>query len=105
MKPAGDLSFQQIYNLLLAGKKLILYFLDGTNAETFRTRMAHHKAKQEKTLEGLGVAVEDERTVLSFKTKKEENGEAVVAHVQFTQPSQMRKYPVLIVEDSDLAQV
>lgn len=97
-----ELSFQQIYNQLLAGTKLVLYFQDASAAETFRTRMHHHKAKQEKTLEGLGFANEEERTVLQFRTKQEPNGEAVVAYVQFALPSPLKKYPVVIIEQKDL---
>jgi hypothetical protein len=98
------MSFQQIYNLLLAGKKLVLKFDEAQLAENFRTRMAHHKAKQEKTLEGLGVAVEDERTQFSFKVQKpEEQSAEVVAFLQFASPSPLRRYPVVILEESDLA--
>lgn len=97
-----DLSFQQIYNQLLAGKKLALHFLNEVAAETFRIRLHHHKTKQEKTFEQLGLVVEDERTVLSFKLKKKEDGEEVTAFVQFALPSPLKKYPVLIIEEEDL---
>lgn len=101
----SDLSFQQIYNTLLAGKRLVLYFVDATSAETFRTRMAHHKAKQQKTLEDLGMWVSEERTILHFKLEKnkEEGAVDVTAFVEFALPSPLKKYPVFIVEEGDLA--
>jgi hypothetical protein len=100
----GELSFQQIYNQLFSGSKLVLYFPDAPSAETFRTRLHHHKAKQEKTLEGLGLRTEEDRTVLSFKTKKDdkEGSEAVVAYIAFALPSPLKKYPVVILEEKDL---
>lgn len=79
-----------------------MYFLNDTSAETFRTRMAHHKTGQQKMLESLGIAVEDERTVLKFSTKKGESGEDVVAYVQFALPSPLKKYPVMILDEGDL---
>lgn len=97
-----DLSFQQIYNQLLAGSKLVLHFPDATSAETFRTRLHHLKTKQEKTFVGLGLAVEDERTVLKFRTEEGKEGEGVVAYIQFAAPSPLKKYPVLILEEKDL---
>jgi hypothetical protein len=66
----GELSFQQIYNQLFAGSKLVLYFPDAPSAETFRTRLHHHKAKQEKTLEGLGLRTEEDRTVLILQNRR-----------------------------------
>lgn len=102
MQQPTELSFQQIYNQLLAGANLVLYFESETNAETFRTRMHHHKAQQDKFLEGLGLANSEERTVLRFRTKKEKDGGAVVAHVQFALPSPLKKYPVIILEEKDL---
>ncbi len=98
----NDLSFQQIYNLLLAGSQVVLHFNNATEAESFRTRMHHHKAAQQKMLEGLGLMNADERTSLSFKTKKEDNGEAVVALVKFVSQAPLKKYPVLILEQKDI---
>jgi hypothetical protein len=101
-----DLSFQQIYNQLLTGSKLVLYFPDKSQAETFRTRMHHHKSKQDSLLEKLGLASAEERTVLNFKVKIEENPETteapVIAYIQFARPSPLKKYPVMIIEEKDL---
>jgi hypothetical protein len=98
----GSLSFQQIYNELFAGKKLVLYFIDTDSAENFRTRMHHHKTKQEKTLEGLGLSNEEERTVLRFTVKKNETGNEAVAYVQFAPASPLKRYPVVILDETDL---
>lgn len=99
-----ELAFQQIYNQLLAGTRLVLHFDNETSAETFRTRMHHHKSKQDQTLEGLGLQEAESRTVLKFKVKKQkqEDGGAVVAYVQFALPSPLKKYPVIILEEKDL---
>lgn len=99
----ADLSFQQIYNTLLAGNKLALHFLHAVAAETFRTRLHHHKSAQEKTFLSLGLAVEDERTVLSYKVVSKEGSEEVVVYVAFTTPSPLKKYPVMILEEKDMS--
>lgn len=100
----GDLTFQQIYNNLLAGNKLVLHFPDATSAETFRTRMHHHKAQQEENLKKLGLWNDEEKTVLSFRTKADdkEGSKEVVAYVAFQLPSPLKKYKVLILEEEDL---
>lgn len=100
----GDLSFQQIYNQLLAGQKLVMHFNSATDSEVFRIRMHHHKAKQERVLLGLGMTNEDERTVLSFRLQKSKDpgSEEVVAYVAFLPPSPLKKYKVLILEEQDL---
>ena len=98
----ADLTFQQIYNQLLAGKKLVLHFDNATSAESFRTRLHQHKSKQEKTFIGLGLASEDEKTVLKFRTQGKEDAEEVVAFVQFALPSPLKKYPVVIIEEADV---
>jgi len=98
----ADLSFQQIYNQLLAGNKLVLHFPDATSAETFRTRLHHHKSKQEKTFLGLGLAVEDEKTILSYKVVTDPTAEAVAVYVSFVAPSPLKKYPVVILEEKDI---
>lgn len=97
-----DLTFQGIYNQLLAGARLALHFMTKGEAETFRTRLHHHKSKQEKTFVSLGLAVEEERTVLQFRLQKKEDAEEVVAFIQFASPSPLKKYPVLIIEEEDL---
>jgi hypothetical protein len=100
----SDLSFQQIYNQLLAGQRLVMHFANVTDSETFRIRMHHHKSKQERVLLGLGMTNEDERTVLSFRTQKAPNGgEEIIAYVGFIAPSPLKKYKVLILEPQDLA--
>lgn len=102
-----EFSFQQIYNQLLAGEQLVLYFLDKEVAENFRTRLHHHKTKQEKVMEGLGFSNEEERTQISFKfknnvsTSSEEQG--IVAYISFIRKLPLKKYPVLILEQADLA--
>lgn len=98
----ADLSFQQIYNNLLAGAKLALHFPNAGAAETFRTRLHHHKAAQEKTFIGLGLANADEKTVLHFKIQKSAEGEEVVAYAAFVLPSPLKKYPVVIIEEQDV---
>jgi hypothetical protein len=102
-----QLSFQEIYNSLLAGKKLVLHFQNATVAETFRTRLAHQKSKQDQTLENLGMAIKEDRAVLSFKPQGDKDGatEEIVAYVQFTVPPELKKYPVIILEEADLAKV
>jgi len=67
--------------------------------------MAHHKTKQQETLENLGMAVEDERTVFNFKVQKNEdvNELDVVVYVQFATPSALKKYPVVILEEGDFS--
>lgn len=97
-----DLTFQGIYNSLLAGNKLVLHFPNADAAESFRTRLHHHKSRQEKTFIGLGLAVEDERTVLKYKVQKKDESEEVVAFVQFAQQSPLKKYPVVIIEEQDI---
>lgn len=99
-----DLSFQQIYNQLLAGKKLVLHFITAVAAETFRTRMAHHKTKQEQALEGLGLLVDgEEKTVFKFTIQKNEDATQadVVVYAQFALPSPLKKYAVMILEEGD----
>lgn len=98
----SDLSFQEIHNTLLAGQKLALQFENATEAESFRTRMHHHKAKQEETLEGLGFASEEDRTTFSFRIKKSKTDETIVAYAAFVAVKVTKKYPVLILEEKDL---
>lgn len=103
----SDLTFQQIYNTLYAGKKLAQQFANKAAAESFRVRLHHHKSKQDKLLEGLGMQVEEDRTVVSFKlqTSPEEQGsEEVIAFIQFAQPSPLKKYKVMIINDAELEQ-
>lgn len=97
----ADLSFQEIYNLLLAGHKVVLQFPDSSVAENFRTRMHHHKTKQTQALVNLGMVVEDEGTVFQFKTQKDKDSEAIVAHCSFVAKSPLKTYPVLILEEKD----
>lgn len=101
----GELSFQQIYNQLLAGQQLVLYFADTDIAENFRTRMHHHKRKQEEVMEGLGFSNEEERTQITFKVKANHGTEGldgVVAYISFVRKSPLKRYPVLILEEKDL---
>jgi hypothetical protein len=102
----AEFSFQQIYNQLLAGQQLVLYFPDEDVAENFRTRLHHHKSKQEKVMEGLGFSSEEDRTQVRFKLKKNTNDAAekdgTVAYISFIRKSPLRKYPVIILEPDDL---
>lgn len=101
----GELSFQEIYNQLLSGQKLMLYFPSPQDAETFRVRMHHYKKKQESVLEGLGIKNEDDRTVLSFKYSRDprtSESPEVIAMAAFSMPSPLRKYPVIILGPDDI---
>jgi len=99
----AELPFSEIFNNLLAGKKLVLHFPDAKAAETFRVRLHHHKAAQAKTFVKLGLAFEDETTSLQFKVKPGEKAEdGVVAFVAFVAPSPLKKYAVAIIEEQDL---
>ena len=102
----AEFSFQQIYNQLLAGQQLVLYFPDPDVAENFRTRLHHHKSKQEKVMEGLGFSSEEDRTQVRFKVQENVNEAAekdgTVAYISFVRKSPLRKYPVLILEPDDL---
>lgn len=102
MQKVGELPFQQVHNLLLAGKQLVLHFPNATAAETFRTRMQRHKKDQETKLERLGLWSEEDKSVLSFKIKEEERSGEVVAYVHFAPPSPLKKYPVIILEEGDI---
>jgi hypothetical protein len=59
-------SLRQIYNLLLAGKKLNMDFADATAAETFRVRMHKYKKVQDTAMMKLGMISEDERQAFVF---------------------------------------
>lgn len=98
----GELSFQQIYGQLLAGQQLVLYFPDKDVAENFRTRLHHHKSKQEKIMEDLGFWNEEDRTQITYKVRPDEVNDGSVAYISFTRKSPLRKYPVLILEEKDL---
>lgn len=99
-----DLSFQEIFNSLLAGQKLVLHFPHKSAAETFRTRLHHQKTAQETSFAKLGMTNDEEKTVLQFRMSKPQGaeGEELVAYVQFALPSPLKKYPVLIIEEDDL---
>jgi hypothetical protein len=76
--------FNEIYNLLFAGKSIRLEFTTAKEAEYFRVRFATFKIRQEKALLDIG-AVEPS-DILSFSFTKEKNSSTYVAKLIARRP-------------------
>jgi len=98
----GELTLQQLYNTLLAGKRVAMQFATSEVAEAFRIKLHKYKSRQDQLLEGIGMQPEEARAVLSFtkaQAKDSPNSPAVII-LQFRQ-EHTPKYEVVILEEED----
>lgn len=91
------LSTKEIYNLLLAGKKLTMEFNSAQEAENFRVSMFRYKRLQDRILVGLGVSSEEEKQAFVFKY----DNDSREATLQFKDKPRNRTYEIKIIEDSE----
>lgn len=88
----------EIYNELMAGKKLTLQFQTVAEAARFRIRMHQYKLRQDKQLIGVGLLEDDdERQKFSFQF----NTVTLVAVIKFTDRAPRKQYDVKILDEDN----
>lgn len=85
----------ELYNLLLAGKKIELRFQSNQDAARFRIRLSQYKGAQEKEMIKLGMMQESERLKVVFRYIADTG----VATILFQQPPDPRQFSFKILED------
>lgn len=108
------MNISEIYNLLLAGKKLKLEFPSTEEAEKFRIKVHQLKLRQESQFLKLEMMESKDRQVFSFSVERKQkdlldpepelNGiesTIVVATLYFQDRPQNRSYKVVMVEDEN----
>lgn len=90
----AEVSALEIYNLLLAGKKLEMLFDTKQQAETFRIRIHHIKAAQEKHLLGLGMMLPSEVPTFSFMWQTDN-----AVTMEFIKQRPRKEYHVVILDE------
>lgn len=71
---SSDQTFHQIYNKLLAGKKLEIRFPSAAESERFRVRMHQYKKMQEKEQLNIGIIAEEDIPVFSVSCRPDSYG-------------------------------
>lgn len=85
----------ELYNLLLAGKKLQLHFRSVQDAAIFRIRLAQYKSRQEKEMLGLGMMEETERSMTVFRY----DADTGIATIIFQQRPDPRQFSFKILDE------
>lgn len=96
-----ELDLDEIYSLLVEGKKLLLEFPTELALTTVRTKLHELRTKKERNMLGLGIMEEEERTriycAITNPRRPEDTYKALFSIGQ--RPAKI-KYKVLVIESS-----
>ena len=87
--------FNEIYNLLFAGKKLQLEFQDAKAAEYFRVRFAQFKSRQENSLVDSGFLETEALSAFSFIRVKDSS----IWTLSFTPKKIVATFKILVLDE------
>ena len=95
-----ELTFQSIYNTLLAEKRVVLRFNSPEEAEAFRIKLHKYKSRQDILLEGIGMRPEEERAVLSNTRATDSKTGFIISIFEF-KPAKKPLYEVVILDEGE----